>query len=357
MVDQEFLANNGVSLKIIDILFDVFGANVPNLPLTLKQYEEDDAYFAPNVFYALKILNAQGKAPSATSAHKLVGGKTAKFFRDVKTLKELLPGEFEAKPEDSTKSALAAMKRELVMAETAQFKAELEEQERYAGDMLTKDADEYEKRIHKLELALQEKTGQHSELLSLAKDHTRTIESLQGRVRDNAVNRVELSKAIEIADERKETVADLKERAKRDFEAYQAERKASAKIIEDFKDERDHSDSLAKEAIRNEREAKESLFNVIEDREGYIKEVAELQNQIKQSQLSLHHENNTALFIEGLTESIAPLNQLVGMVEALDKITKTKNKDSTVMAKYMNDLSSNLLSLKATLEKKSGNKI
>jgi hypothetical protein len=107
VVDQAFLAHNNVKSNVIDVLFDIYKADIPKPPISLRLEMGGDIpdTYKPylNEFYALKILLTQGSEPSATSVHRLIGGKTSRVFNTVRLLKEEIPGEFDPEPVDPWK--------------------------------------------------------------------------------------------------------------------------------------------------------------------------------------------------------------------------------------------------------------
>ena len=348
-IDQEFLFNNGVATKIIDMLFDIFGSNIPELPVSLKNIDKDGCYFAPNAYYAAKILIAQDKRPSATSIHKLIGGKTSKVFDNVRKLKELVPAEFEPLVVDPIADSMAAVKRELVKAEKAQFNAELREQERYASEQLEKDAKKYEKRIHELEVMLGQSKGQNGILEGLATDHQRTIAHLQAKLLDAALSKQKLEHTETIANERFDLIEQLKKSAKATEDAYQHERTESAKTIKDLREERDFSVSQQQRTLMDLKEAHLAISTYQENQEQFIIRAAELTNQLNQNQLQLKHETSTDDFIKAINSSMKPFHEISELVVALTKVKKASAIDMKTVHTSLNDVSTKLLNLNKTI--------
>ena len=349
-MDQAGLNRLGVKQKIIDTLFDIFGSSIPKVP-SILMLDDGESYLSPNAFYALTILVAQGKRPSATAAYKIAGGKASNFYSDAGKIIELLPDQFKKKKVDAALSPMGVVKQELLVAEEALFNAELADQERQATKLLTEQADKYESQIKALELKLAEVTGSQQELLRLSVDHTRTIEHLQKELQSSLVSSQKLTQAQELAAERKEQVKELNERAKRDYIAYQEERKASAKIINDLSEDIEHSESLVQQARTSESSMQEALLKALDEKDDLVVKVAELTNKLKQSELLLQKENETSVLIENITSSMEPLNQLASMIEVLSSTDKKREKEVKAILASMSDLSSNLLSYQSAIKK------
>lgn len=349
-MDKASLESLGVKNKIIDILFDLFGANIPTMPPMLK-LEDGDGYVAPNAYYALRILVEQGKTPTATAAYKIAGGKASTFYANARKILEVVPGDFETKPIDPAMDAMGAVKQELIKKEVAVFKAELADQERQATKLLVDQSTEYEAKIKNLELKLAQVTGSQLELKQLSVDHTRTIDHLQKELKSSLVGSQSLSQAQEVADERKQQIKELNERARRDYSAYQEERKVSAKIISDLREDIDQSDSLVQKAKASESSMQTILLKALDEKDALSLKVAELTNKLKQSELLLQQENETSVLIESITNAMAPLNQLAAMIEVFSGTDKKREKEVKAMLASMSDLSSNLLSLQETIKK------
>jgi chromosome segregation ATPase len=354
LIDKDFLRLNQVKQKLIDILFDLYKAGIPKPPVALRDHSEEagpDSYQPKlNEYYALKILTKQGSNPSATSVHKLIGGKTDRVFQNVRWLKDNLANEFDALPVDPTAAPMEAVKRELVKVEVAQFKAELAEQERYAAEQLSKQAEMYEKRIRDLELKSSELAGKAGALLGLSEDHQRTIAHLESLLKQEAVNESELRNAQLLAEERKESLADSKAvigTLRDQYEHYVLE---AGKRSDQLKNDKDSTESR-EEVLRRELSKQIDYIDVVhKESETLQGQIAELSTQVQQNELTLKHEHEQSTLIASINDALKPLSELETIA---DKLASTSKKDLLNIESIntaLHDVSSKVLDLTSRLE-------
>lgn len=346
---EEYLEKHGVKYKLITILFDVFKRDIPELPAKLLLNDESGKYLNPNAYYALKILVKQGENPSANKALKLAGGYANQFKSDVVKIKKLVPEEFEPEPVDPTRNAIEALTQELVKTKTAQFKAELEEEERQSAKMLEEQAALYESRLRDLELRLAKQAGE----LSATKEQNVFLagenETLKTKQAVSEEKERALKNALTTIDTLTENLAVVKLSLEKAHEAHEVLAESGTQRARELNREIDQLNSqlkqLAKENLDKDgiiKKYQEANAEYASKLDHYRAQAADLESQLKQCQLTLEKEHEQSDLVFKLDKALKPVIDTLSSLESglVDDKKAMLNLKSTI-----EDLSSNVLTL------------
>jgi hypothetical protein len=350
-INEEFLASNNVSSKITNILFDIYKADIPKPPTVLKEVEDGPKYYALNEFYALKIILKQHGTPSGAKAYDLIKGNTRNVYERFRTLKALLPMEFEPEEKDESNTARALMKKDLLKTETAIFKAELADQESLMADQIINQAQDYEKQIERLNESLCELKGQNKVLLELSKEHRGTIDSLQSKLKNNEVNLSELHNIKILAEERKQSLKEKNDSFNKLFESFEHQKESEAARFRDILNEKGRAESREQITLRELTLSKEANTKFYSDRELHLDEISELNSKVQQISLEIESEHSKDLLLKQLSESLEPLNKLGLMLELASKVTKKDKLDISGVERSISDISTNMLNMNESIKK------
>jgi len=352
-LDQQDLSDLNLSESLINRLLAVYGPNAPEPPLVMKDYGYVGQYHAIAEFYAMKLLVVQGKRPTVRGVLGIIGGTTTTVSANIKTLKKELPAEeFVFEPvADGESDATNALKRELIKKERALMDIELSEQEEFYTDLITSLEKSQSKALSALQSQLDKAYGENAKIDQILKDKTRDHAELSQRLLKEAVNKVELRNAQLLVEDYKGEIHTLKHMVQATNSAYQSEREASAKTIQDLRDERDYADSRAQQEKAKLENANAAIIRYHAERDEHLNLIHELKHQISQTELVVKHEHSVSELIETIGDHLQPLAKLDALIKALAGANKKEAVDVKTIVTAITDLSTNVLNMTQKVSK------
>jgi chromosome segregation ATPase len=352
-LDQQDLSDLNLSESLINRLLAVYGPNAPEPPLVMKDYGYVGQYHAIDEFYAMKLLVVQGKRPTVRGVLGIIGGTTTTVSANIKTLKKELPAEeFAFEPvADGESDATNALKRELIKKERALMDIELSEQEEFYTDLITSLEKSQSKALSALQSQLDKAYGENAKIDQILKDKTRDHAELSQRLLKEAVNKVELRNAQLLVEDYKGEIHTLKHMVQATNSAYQSEREASAKTIQDLRDERDYADSRAQQEKAKLENASAAIIRYHAERDEHLNLIHELKHQISQTELVVKHEHSVSELIETIGDNLQPLAKLDALIKALAGANKKEAVDVKTIVTAITDLSTNVLNMTQKVSK------
>lgn len=349
-MDQAELKALGLSDKLINRVLTQFGQAVPAPPAEMKGFVEAGEYHAIQEFYAMKVLLAQGIHPAVSKVRGIIGGTTQTVNDNIKTLRAELPkGTFERSGGTSGDDPMVKLKRELVKIERDLFEIELNEADERHAEELVRMEQAHDAAIRKLEAKLHEAIGRNMEMGNLLKEAQTKAEEAQTKLKDAAVDQRALNDALATIDTLKSELASKTRHIEQLFAVNETTAMANTKRFDElttqYKQAQSQLQLLLLDLEEKDRIIKRYQDNnatVIEERDHYRSQSADLQHQLDQAQLALKHEDELSNTVAGIKSLLEPLGgiakQQAGTTHSMKAIERA-----------IQDMSTNMLNLSASL--------
>lgn len=354
-INQNDLKTFGLNDRLINRVLTQFGKDIPEPPVAMLGFVEEGEYHAINEFYAMKLLLAQGIHPAVSKVRGIIGGTTQTVNDNIKTLRAELPkGTFDRSNNEPIDDPTTKFKRDLVKIERDLFEIELNEaDERHAEEMVRMEQ-VHDIAIRTLEAKLHEAIGRNMEMGNLLKEAQTKAEEAQIKLKDTAVDQRALNDALATIDTLKSELASKTRHIEQLFAVNETTATANTKRFDELTTQYKQAQSQLQlllldleEKNRIIKRYQDSNATVIEERDHYRSQSADLQHQLDQAQLALKHEDELANTVAGIKSLLEPLNG----IDAIAQQQAGTTNGMKAIERAIQDMSTNMLNLSASLRK------